>query len=348
MKKKDFLILFDLPLRECDKYWLYSGLMKYGTVSTIEMKYNLWKVSKILYSVRIGVIVSYILIFQQCMRALYNSDKDTIIVTWNCAQGLVMNLVLKVFCVTRKIVSFCWIEIPNGKMSFLANLALRNKQFLPVINAIELKDQLIKRFSLNSWNGIYLPDTYDTNDNFYIPTYKSDRYCFAGGINNRDWDTLIGAARALPNIYFKIVTSKYVNNMDLKTVPSNVKVYFDICSEEYYKILKNAYITICPLKQNRVSGLINIIKSHQYGVPCITADLKIVSIYYPPSLRHLLYKLQDVESMKKRILFLYGLDKDRYIGIAKQVQDFLKEYYSPDVNIEHLITELKLRKWFAE
>ena len=78
--------------------------------------------------------------------------------------------------------------------------------------------------------------------------------------------------------------------------------------------MRNSFLTICPLKENRVSGLINIIKSIQYGIPCIATNLDVTYIYYPENYKdELLFKRNCKEELEERILKCFSFSKDNYI-----------------------------------
>ena len=110
--------------------------------------------------------------------------------------------------------------------------------------------------------------------------------------------------------------------------------------------MKKSYITICPLKENRVSGLINIIKSIQYGIPCITTDLDVTSIYYPEEIKKdLLFERKNEEELKRKIIECYSISKEKYIELATKLQKHLKENFNPNKNVKDLIDELKRRKF---
>ena len=111
--------------------------------------------------------------------------------------------------------------------------------------------------------------------------------------------------------------------------------------------MKGAFLTVCPLKEDRVSGLINIIKSIQYGIPCVTTELNATSIYYSNNIKkELLYKINQKEDLKQKITNIFSLSKNEYLSIANQCQNYLQENFNPEKNIEKLVDKLKTRNLF--
>ncbi len=109
--------------------------------------------------------------------------------------------------------------------------------------------------------------------------------------------------------------------------------------------MKKSYITICPLKENRASGFINIIKSIQYGKPCISTNFNFIKTYYSNKMqKELLYTLKDKDELKEKIMKLYSSSKEQYEQIANECQHYLKNNINPQKNIENLMKKLKINK----
>ena len=152
----------------------------------------------------------------------------------------------------------------------------------------------------------------------------------------------MSVAKETPDIKYIIVTGK--DDIKNKKMEYNIQYYQELPVKEYYKLMKNAFITICPLKENKVSGLINLIKSIQYGVPCIATDLDVTSIYYPDEMKKvLLYSRNDKENLKNIILECCSFSEEQYVIITRRLQKQLKDNFSPEQNVEKLIQELKRR-----
>lgn len=344
----NFVLLYDCPIETCDKLWLYEELKKYGTVKLIDtgVSKTYFRISRMFPKIKLGIIMVKILILIQTFKALFHSNKHDIMVTWNIEQGLTLNSICSFLKIKRKkIISFCWLSLPKKKSKYRKmKKCLENEIFVPIINNSELEQQFIKLYNLSKWNGVYLPDVYNENDEWLKPKYQTkNRYVFGGGINNRDWNTVLSVAKETPDIHYIIVTGK--NDIKSNIKLDNVKIYEDILSKEYYNLMKQSFITICPLKENRASGFINLIKSIQYGIPCISSNLDFIKIYYSKEMQNtLLYKSNDKEDLKEKIIKLYSISKEQYDQIANKCQKYLKNNINPQKNIERLMEKLRISK----
>ncbi len=339
---RKFILLYDCPIKKCDKMWLYNGLKKYGDVKLIKTGVNItyFRLSRMFPKLKLGALMTKILIYIQSMKALIVSKKEDIIVTWSQQQGLILNELCEMFKIKRKIVSFCWINLPKKKYFKKVKKCLTNENFIPIINSTKLEKDLKELFNLPFWNGLYLPDVYnDMNEWSNANFNKEGKYVFAGGVNNRDWDTLISVAKETPEIHYIIVTGK--NDIINKPMLNNVEYYEELPSKDYYNFMEKSFITVAPLKEDKVAGLINLIKSIQYGIPCIATNLEVTSIYYPKDMDMLLYEINNKESLKKRILNCYSLSEKEYKDIILKLQNHLKNNFTPTRNIEKLIKKLE-------
>ena len=188
-----FILLYDCPIYTCDKIWLYEGLKKYGNVKLVETgtKTSFFRLSR-KFPFKLGEILVRILIWIQCLRAIIISNKEDIIVTWERSQGVTMNGICNVLKIERKIVSFCWIELPVKRLYKKNKKCLENKKFIPIINNKSLEEDFKELFNLKKWNGFYLPDVFDDKEELIKPNIeKGNKYLFAGGINNRDRNILL-------------------------------------------------------------------------------------------------------------------------------------------------------------
>ncbi len=345
---KRFILLYDCPIKTCDKIWLYNGLKKYGKVKLVKTGINVsyFRISRILPKIKLGIIIERILIYLQILKALIISNQDDIVITWSNNQGVIFNKVCQKLHINRKIVSFNWISLPKKKNYKKVESCLKNKNFIPIINNKRLEEEFINLFNLEKWNGIFLPDVFDDKEEWLKCEFREkQRYVFSGGVNNRDWQTLMSVAKETPKIKYIIVSGK--DDIKNKLILDNVKYFEELEMKEYYKMMKKSFLTVCPLKEDKVSGLINIIKSIQYGIPCISTKLDVTDMYYPLEMKELLYERNNKEDLKKCILKCYSYSKKEYINKTKQLQDYLQKNFNPQRNVDALIMKIQ-KSWEEE
>lgn len=337
--------MYDCPMKKCDKLWLYEGLKKYGNVRVIPCfsRVSYFRILRFLPRLGVGKIVVVILMLIRSIVCIFFSNKDDIVVVWSNRQGYVLDSLCRKLRIKRKIVSFNWIHLIRHHKTMVAK-SFNNDCFMPIINNRELKDSFIRIFDLKKWNGLFLPDVFDDKINFKKPTYKQNgKYIFAGGSNNRDWGLLMRVAEKTPNIEYVIVCDKgAIREKHLK----NVVIKENIKSDEYYFLMEKAYLTVCPLVENRSSGLINIAKSAQFGIPCICTRFGVTKMYYSRGCKKsLLYESGNFDELKNKIVDMYDLDKTKYLDIATDFQKYIETEFNPERNIEKLMEELKRREW---
>lgn len=339
-----FVLLYDCPMKNNCKMWLYEGLKKYDDVKIIPAltrKKTYFEISRFMPRLKIGRIVILLLTFVRAIICIIVSNKNDVIVVWANKQGCMLENICSRLRLKRKIVSFMWISMPKYAKK-AASRSFKNPNFMPIINNLVLEKEFINSFDLKKWNGLFLPDVFNDRRSFNMPEYgKVDKYVFAGGSNNRDWETLIKVTKDTPDIKYIVVCDKG----KIGTHPNNMIVKENLPADEYYALMEKAFVTICPLKENRTSGLVNILRSAQFGIPCISTKLDVTAMYYSASMRALLYHRNDYEDLKKKIIYLYNLGEKEYIEIAKNFQNYIKKNFSPEENMKKLIEELKKRKW---
>ncbi|SFH67113.1 hypothetical protein SAMN04487861_1024 [Selenomonas ruminantium] len=343
-----FKVFYGVSIKYETDTWLHEELSRYGdttvvNVSDFWLHVRRWRPRSIW-----GQFLQVFIAVCQSIILLVNTEKTDIIVTRSHAVGLIFMFIVNVLHINRRLVSYNWIDIPKRRYAKLARMALNKDNFIPIMNDEKIIGVIRKKLNLNNeMLGVYIPDTYDTKDEFLTPVYKEEKYVFSGGINNRDWGILLQTALLNPQIEFRLVVNKYLWKYD--SVPANVKIYFDLPIYEYNAMMRKAYICVVPLKEDRVSGLINIIKSHQYGIPCVTALMDCTEKYYPLNLRPMyLYRVGDVDALSEKIQNLYMLEKSEYLKATLKLQEYLKIEFSPRKLVKRLIEYLQEKSWITD
>lgn len=340
----NFKVFYSVSIQYEDNTWLQTELEKYGSVEVIGVADFWYKLRNWQLSSSWGWLINIFVSTYQAVKLIYSTDKHDIVITRSHGVGLIFMFIVNVLHLNRRLVSYNWIEMPKKRYAYLAKIALSKKNFIPVVNDKRLLKLIKKKFNLKEMMGVYIPDTYDIKDQFCCPCIKNRKYVFSGGMNNRDWDTLLQVADMIPDMDFYIVTNKYL--WSRKYLPCNVKVYFDLPVEEYYQMLRESYLCIIPLKEDRVSGLINIIKAHQYGVPTITTNMGCTHIYYPQEvLDKCLYISGDVNSLIEKIKNVQEMSEVDYLNFSSNLQAYLKKKFAADILVKRLIDYIIQVKW---
>lgn len=103
--------------------------------------------------------------------------------------------------------------------------------------------------------------------------------------------------------------------------------YYQIPSEQYYKMMENATIIALPLKDNQASGFINITHAAQYGQLCCCTNWGHTDIYYPEERK---CDLLPKEIWIKHIKEILSISNDEYLYMATKFQNHVKENFSPE------------------
>ncbi|WP_302160126.1 hypothetical protein [uncultured Ruminococcus sp.] len=331
---RNIFILFDCPDNDNDKQWLFDILNnKYtrGSVQTIPV-YE--KIAKIKRGTLIKKIRAYRLTVLQCLRAFKKSKPDDIIICWSTISGLVFNLISRLLGNKRYIICFNWLTPPmhhRSKIYSLFRYTATNKMCRMIINSQESEKQWVEYLKINNINNfVFIPDVYDRNIDFIEPNYKKDRYCFTGGMANRDWALLIAVAERIPNIRFVCVALEKDFKEKVNSIPFNVDVKYNISIDQYYDLMKNASLVLLPLEKNIVSGLINITHSAQYGNICCVSNTSAAKVYFDEMNKDLLMP-KDIKKWANKIDSLMKLDENAYVKKAKSFQEYIISRFSPDM-----------------
>lgn len=325
--EKKVTIIFDEPLKLCAKLWVIKQFQEIGCkTKVIDIKY---KISNIEQRGKAGKIAARVLTLLQSVRAMACSSKGGIVFCWSQWSALFVNMLPG--AASRYIISYNWLTPqPNRKTRFLYVKALGNPHFAAITNATETKEKLLKAYGARDIGNIwFIPDVFDDNEIFKSSSYiEEERYCFIGGRANRDWELFLEIARDCMDISFIAVAAR----SDWKkewVIPENVTVKFDTSFNEYYELLEKAFLTIYPLKENKVSGLINIIKSVQLGKLVLTTKLEVTEMYYPNTCSDFLISIGDKKKWVDAINRIYAYDKTEYEERFDMLKNHITERFSP-------------------
>lgn len=330
--KRRVILVYDCPLKRCDKLWVYNGLKEAGyEVKVIDAPFPIGHLDQ---RGRVGVILALLVIIIQSLWAVIVSKPNDIIFCWLQKSGIYVN---KFSRGKRRILSYNWLTPrPKKQTRKLYADALENPLFRAIVNSKENKEKNLQAYQAKDIDNIYyIPDVYDESIQFRVPVYKeeADRYCFMGGRANRDWKLFLEAAKKCPDIQFVGVAAACDWNKDMK-IPDNVDMKFDISAKEYYDLMRNAYLAVYPLEQERVSGLINILRGTMEGLPVLITDLSVTGMYYDMADKDMLFGMGNCDEMCNRIRTVYSWDESQYVNKIAHMQAYIKVHFSPEMAIE--------------
>lgn len=332
-------LLFNCPSDQNDKQWLEDVLREHGyNFEIIETKLY---VNVMCQDGLKGKIKFYYRIFLQVFRTICKSRRGDTIISWTDFTAGLINFISIALGNNRKIISMNWLT-PRDKRpywEYLDRKQFLNKNVLITVNSLDSKRKYMEKFHLSSGDNIYyIPDIYDTTVDFDEPKYKEngERYVFTGGMANRDWKLLMRIAERFPTLSFVCCALEYDFKAKVDVVPINVQIYYSVSPDEYYRLMKGAYLVLMPLITCRVSGLINITRSAQSGVLCLVSKYDFTEMYFPDELYSWLIERADVDAWAKAVEKALELDKKQYSSGIRLFQNHIITHFGPEVAFETL------------
>lgn len=330
--ERKLYILLDCSLSSNDKKWI-TGLKVQG-FETIVIGVE-HKLSQLVRNGVIGKAKNYWLQIKQVFRVLYNTGQNDIIIVWYSVTGQILNLISGWFGGRDLILmNFLTPENRSGFVGWMFRKTINNKRNTILVNSKESIDQYRDVFKLkNEQSAVFchFPDVFDDTGSFLEPRWcreDVERYFFIGGMSNRDWKLVEYLAKEVPQVKFLCVALRSDFESCVKEPPSNMEVIFNLPSDEYYKMMHNAFAVLIPLRSDSVAGLITILKSIQLGVPCLVSATKATEQYYPPNASYCLIE-RDLMQWRKITKRLLNMDEKDYIDLTESLQKHIQKEYSP-------------------
>jgi glycosyltransferase involved in cell wall biosynthesis len=324
-------ILFDCPDESNDKKWLIDGLKKMctGKVESISIQANL---SLLKEQGVIGKVKAFYIMIEQAWRAIRMAKPGDAIITWNRISGLLVNTFLYKKKIT--LIAINWLTpLPKDKKikRFLYALASNPSNYI-IVNSPESPKKWYDFLKLSTMSRFrHIPDVYDTrytfNYNFSIP---KEKYCFTGGMNNRDWKLVVKLASRIPD--YKFICVSLQDDFEEQTrgmqFPANLQVHYNIPSEQYYNLMNNAYLVLLPLRSKNVAGLINITRAAQGGVMTIITKTPAAQQYYSMECQDMLID-GDINHWQKKVEDILRMPPDIYQKKTKAFMQYIEVTFSP-------------------
>ena len=335
------ILLLDGPESTSDKRWLIRELSNNDfQVHVIDLRKKISEIiieRKAFFRLRM-----YIAVFRQARYANKKATEGEVVFVWKPLSAVVLNLLKKIYRKKYTIVSFGWLN-PNKDIYFKLNkLAFNDIDFMPVVNLRENINRYKNFYGLKDTSRfLFMPDVFDDSSEF-VPdnqkAFESD-YFFSGGIANRDFETIINVARELREIKFVIVCDR--ERLTGIEIPENIEVRNNIPKEEYYRLMSNAKASIILLKKDKASGLINICKSIQQGVICISSKTESAGMYFSDENNRFLISIGDGMMLQERIKEICGMSRKQYLNVVREMQKTIENGFSPNMCVKNLLTQME-------
>ena len=337
------ILIYDVPWEKCDKKWLYDKCVERGLQTIIIAP------KKILYDIEIKNKLCYLYVMWICflmsLKAVIIAKPGDVIVGWKTISGIFASILSSK---NIQVISLNWLTPQcHDKLYFLKKLTIKKENTWIGVNCLRTKLQLKEIYGLEDITRIFwIPDVPANDYLFDEFREKKDKYCFTGGINNRDWNLVLNVAKNNENIKFQCVALEkyYKENVDSSLSLKNVNVYFNLEASKYYSLLKNAYIMVLPLKDNRVAGLINVIKAIEAVVLPLSSKNEAIEQYYPEHLRSVLqFEIGNVDELCKKIEVLYNISNEKYEKYIIELREYLRNNFNADVAIDCILNNIKAK-----
>ena len=324
------MILADYKVTANSSSWLKVELEKYGYNTVLRGIANYNSKDEI---TNFGKIKTWFKYFSLANTGIKQTKKDDIIITDNFVIGAITGFICKIYAKKRKIIALNMIAHQKGFLNkvfrkFIYNIAFRYKTFWFSVNDQELISGYAKEFNFPGNRIFILHDPFYESDE-QSDYREADDFIFTGGDAFRDWENFIRCAEELPGIQFVgVARKKYFPNV--KKLPENLKMYYDISSDEFYSLLKKSRIVFLPLNSLAPCGLIVMMKAALLSKPVIITETPSTKNYVQNNISGKLVKMNDLTDMKDSILMLYNSKEIRI-----KYSENLKKYIIANFSVEN-------------
>ena len=320
-------ILLDRSQDNNDKKWLVEGLQQ-QCEQPVNPIYSRFTLSVMARKGPLGKLRVYMEVISQSIRLLRKSKKNDIIICWFTLSIHILYPLAWLFRCKRYYLAMNWISPQaNSRLNWLKKRIVKNKMSKIIVNTPELIVSWEKILHHGRTEAFYcIPDVYDTRVSWREKTSHKKHHFFTGGMNNRDWRLISDLASKYPKINFVCCALKDDFNKKVKNVLPNMIVHFNIGATEYYKLLSESYAVLLPLCTKAVSGLINIIRSAQEGVLCLTSDTPATRQYYDYSNKDLLLPF-DRTTWEAKIKEILDMSEEEMSNRCRHFSSYIKNEY---------------------
>lgn len=276
--------------------------------------------------------------FKMSFKCLTGSSKGDIIICFLDVIGLYVFLLSSVLGKKREILVIN-IMFNNGNdvLTSLKRLMFRmmllSSHVHPTVTSRELPSIYRKIFKIPEKQFHLLHDCYGKQQPFEN-IQEEGGYIFCGGINGRDWTTLVKAAYLLPDIRF-VVVGPQKNTIGDK-MPGNVEYLYNIPFNDFQQLMLKCSMLTLPLDTEAPAGLIVLFSAGLMRKPLISTNNFTIREYITSGENGYLIDMGDYKALADKIREL-NEDSQKRREFGERLFKRVKELGSPDAFIVNLI-----------
>lgn len=335
-------LLLDCTSKNNDKEWIERELTAKGV--KIAVSYPDKTLSEL---VRSGQLIrGYYLQIVQVIKVLLKAKKNEPIICWYSVTGIILNALSRICGNHHELVLLNWLTPPSKvrRVDKLYRFALSNPKVKILINLQETEFQWRKHLGVTlqqSARFFHNPDVYDDSESFHNPIWHDNKYVFIGGMTNRNWKLVNEIATRMPNVSFVCCALKPDFERQVFDKASNIIIHYNIPFEEYYTLMLGSSLSLIPLKDKSVSGLVTILKTIQFGIPCIVSDYPATRQYFINGFEDYCLCKGPVEKWISSISNILNMDRYEYVSLVEKLQSNIKKSFSPVSSVNIILQALK-------
>lgn len=273
--------------------------------------------------------------YKLAKRAVEIAEDGDIIISLSCTPGIFCSYLARGSKI--KILALTLLIHQHNKNSIIEKLrnkfyegAFKNKLFWTSCNSKLDIEKYESLFNLKEKKIFCLPDTIENIDSSKYQDIRNDDYVFAGGISERDWDTVIKVTDKLKNIKFKIVAKREDWKNSYPDLP-NVETYFNVKSEVFDKLLMQSSIVLLPLKSEATAGLMVLFKAIQFKKIILATRTNSTKLFIDPKYHDsLLYTLGDYNDLSSKLENIHMLNPEELKEINMNLDNYIYSNFSID------------------
>lgn len=182
-------------------------------------------------------------------------------------------------------------------------------------------------------DGVRMGDTVVTAVGPAEPVYD----VFSCGASARDWDTLVAAARLLPEVRFHVVARQadwkpeYVD-------ATNVHADFSLPHDEYLRALADSRMTVLPLNSPVTAGLLVMFDSVKHGRPVVMTRTASAEQFVPALLHdRTLVPMSDASALASAIRKTLSLSDEERAALVDGQYAYLRDNHSEESRHRRLL-----------